>query len=168
LLHNTVVKNGDAFGIYTTDTFTRQYTRNNLFIGGPGGTYNGYSSGTGRVLALAAAGPSGDYDYDGLGSTTGMFQGAIGSATFTSIAELKAKTTEKHAVQLGLDVFAGGVAYPTSPFPQRDAADLRIGSAGPATDVGVVLPNVSDVFKGAAPDLGAHEGGDALPAYGPR
>src|SRR5205085_9120223 len=28
-LHNTIVKRGDAFGIFTTDVFSRQYFRNN-------------------------------------------------------------------------------------------------------------------------------------------
>ncbi|MCC7535203.1 MAG: hypothetical protein IT379_03275 [Deltaproteobacteria bacterium] len=55
VLHNTVVKNGDALGIYTSDVFSRQLFRNNLLIGGPGGDYNGYSSGSGRVMDLGSA-----------------------------------------------------------------------------------------------------------------
>ncbi len=168
LFHNTIVKNGDAFGIYTTDVFARQYARNNLFVGGPGGTYNGYSNGNGRVMDLQSADPSGDYDYDGYGSTAGTFNGRIGSITFTGLAEMKTKTTEKHGVQLDLGVFATAVAYPTSPLPAKAVPDLRIKPGSAAVDVGVVLPNVDDGWAGAAPDLGAYEVGQPLPAYGPR
>ena len=77
--HNTIVKRGDAFGIYTTDVFSRQYFRNNLFLGGPGGTYNGYNIGSGHVIELASAGEAVDLDYDGYGGTS--FQGRIGATT---------------------------------------------------------------------------------------
>jgi hypothetical protein len=167
-LHNSVVKNGDALGIYTDVTFDRQYFRNNLFIGGPGGTYNGYSSGTGRVIALAAAGARGDYDYDGFGSTTGTFQGGLGTVTFSSLAQLQANTSEKHAVALGLDVFETTVAYPSNPFPARPATSLAIAADSAAENAGVVLPSINDGYAGSAPDLGAHERGEPLPPYGPR
>lgn len=168
VLHNTSVKNGDALGVYTEDVFARQYFRNNLFVGGPGGTFNGYNTGTGRVAQLAAAAPSGDYDYDAFGSTTGAFSGRIGSTTFASLAELKAGTTEKHALQVGLDAFAQTITFPANPFPARDAADLRPKAAAATEDAALVIDNVSDVFVGNGPDIGAHEGAGALPAYGPR
>ncbi len=166
LLHNTVVKGGDAFGIYTTDPFSRQLTRNNLMLGGPGGTYNGYSNGSGKVMALEAA-SNGDYDYDGFGSTTGKFEGRVGAITFTSLADMKAKTTEKHGVAVALDVFAAAVTVPATPFPEQASQDVRLKAAGAAIDVGVILPNVGG-YTGSAPDLGAIEHGVAAPAYGPR
>jgi hypothetical protein len=168
LLHNTIVKNGDAFGIYTTDVFAREYSRNNLFLGGPGGTYNGYDNGPGRVMDLTASDPSCDYDYDGFGSTAAMFFGRVGATTFNGLSELKSKTTEKHGVQLDLQAFANGVAYPTNPIPAKPVTDLRIKPAGAAVDVGIVLPNINDGYGGAAPDLGALESGQPLPPYGPR
>jgi hypothetical protein len=163
LLHNTIVKNGDAFGIYTTDAFSRQYARNNLFIGGPGGTYNTYSSGTGRVMDLTAAATPYDYDYDGFGSTTGNFTGRISGISFTGVADMQAKTTEKHGAQVTLDLFATAVAYPTSPFPAKAVTDLRPKAA--TVQLGQPLPNIND---GATPALGAHEPGAPLPPYGPR
>jgi hypothetical protein len=165
--HNTVVKNGDALGIYTPDVFSRQQFRNNLFIGGPGGTYGGWSSGSGRVIDLAAADPSCDLDYDGFGSTTGNFLGNIGATSFTSLAELQATTTEAHAVEVGLDVFAAAVGYP-QPFPALAPADLRLAPGGAAIDAGVLIPGLNANHAGAAPDLGAHELGEPLPHYGPR
>ena len=43
---------------------------------------------------------------------------------------------------------------------------LRPGSA--AVDKGTFVPNVTDDFTGAAPDLGALEVGRPLPHWGPR
>ena len=43
---------------------------------------------------------------------------------------------------------------------------LKPGSA--AVDKGIVIPQVTDGFTGAAPDLGALEVGQPLPHYGPR
>lgn len=166
-LHNTVVKNGDGFGIYTTDVFSRQWFRNNVFIGGPGGTYNGYDNGTGAVMELRAAGQGLSLDYDGYGSTTSQFRGRLGATAFASLAELQAMTTEVHAVEVGLSMFAASVAYPT-PFPAHTPPDLRPAAAGAAVDRGVALPNINDGFSGSAPDLGAYEAGTALPTYGPR
>lgn len=163
-LHNTIVKRGDAFGIYTTDVFSRQWFRNNLFLGGPGGTYNGYDIGSGQVLELRAAAPSFDSDYDGLGSTTGTFAGIVGTTAFTSIAVLRATTTEAHAFEIDASVFATPVVIPNSPFPAQPPPDLRPAAGGAAIDVGVALPGIN----GAAPDVGAYEAGAALPTYGPR
>lgn len=163
-LHNTIVKRGDAFAIYTTDVFSRQYFRNNLFLGGPGGTYNTYDIGSGQVIALSAADASVDLDYDGYGGTS--FSGRIGAARFANLAELKAMTTEKHAVEITAAAFATPPTIPGSPFPSQPPPDLRPASGGAAIDVGLVLPGFA--YAGAAPDLGAYEAGSPVPAYGPR
>jgi hypothetical protein len=165
LLHNTVVKRGDAFGVFTTDVFSRQYARNNLFLGGPGGTYNGYDIGGGRVISLSAA-ANVDLDYDGYGGTS--FQGRIGATTFASLAELHANTTEKHAVQIDASVFATPAVIPSSPFPSLAPIDLRLAPGGAAIDVGAPLPNINDGHAGSAPDLGAYELGAPSQHYGPR
>jgi hypothetical protein len=49
-----------------------------------------------------------------------------------------------------------------------DAYDLRLRRGSAAIDAGQALPNVTDGHRGAAPDIGAYEYGDALPRYGPR
>jgi hypothetical protein len=162
LLHNTIVKNGDAFGIYDDVVFDRQYVRNNLFLGGPGGTYNGYSNNNGHVIELRAAGPSGSYDYDAYGFTTGAFSGKLGANTFTDLATLHSNTTEKHAIQVDYSIFAAPVAYPTSPFPRLAVPDMRP-KAG--LEQGVPLPNIN---SGTSPTIGAYDVGQPLPAYGPR
>ena len=35
-------------------------------------------------------------------------------------------------------------------------------------DKALRLPNINDDFRGAGPDLGAYEAGQAMPVYGPR
>ena len=117
---------------------------------------------------MAYADDSGDYDYDGFGSTTGSFAGRLGAVKFSSLADLQANTTEKHAVQVGIDVFAEMIALPSNPFPLKAVVDLRLRPGAPAVDAGEVLPNINDLFAGAAPDLGAYELGAPVPAYGPR
>ena len=51
------------------------------------------------------------------------------------------------------------------PIPPQHMT-LKAGCAG--VDSGAILPNINDGFAGAAPDLGAYEVGQPLPAYGPR
>lgn len=167
-LHNTTVKIGDALAGTPGKTHARQYFRNNLFIGGKGGTYNGWSSGDGRIVYMPDAANNGSYDYDGFGSLVGKYSGKIGSVAFSSFAELRSKTTEKHAVQVNLSVFAKAVPFPTSPFPAKSPPDLRLKAGSAAVDKALYIPNINDGFSGKAPDLGAYEVGQALPQYGPR
>jgi len=163
--HNTIVKGGDGLSTYTEDVFSRQHFRNNVFLGGPGGTYNGYDNGEGDVIDLAAA-MAVDLDYDGYGSTAGMFTGNVGGTAFASLDELHAMTTEVHAIELDLSIFAATVDVPSSPFPGAAAPDMRLADGAVAIDAGEPIPGFA--YQGAAPDLGAYELGDPLPGYGPR
>ncbi len=165
VLHNTVVKQGDAFGAYPGVPITALFARNNLFLGGAPGTYGGYGNGEGKVLAMAYA-VAPDLDFDGYGSTVG-FDGRVGDVRFSSLTELRATTTEVHAVQVGLDVFAAVVPSP-APLVQHAPADLLLRPGSAAIDAGVVLPGIDDDYTGTAPDLGAVELGGSVPAYGPR
>jgi hypothetical protein len=169
VLHNTVVKNGDGFGCYAGETWSRAFFRNNIFIGGPGGTYGGYGNGSGRVLDLADADATCSFDYDGLGSIgTGKFEGKIGETRFSSVATMQSSTTEVHGIEVDMSIFAGQVAFPSNPFPALPDVDLRLAAAGVAVDKGLAIVGINDGFAGAAPDLGAYEVGVALPVYGPR
>lgn len=168
--HNTVVKCGDAFAVYSGATWSRAVFRNNLFLGGSGGgTYGGYDNGNGDVADLGAADATCSFNYDGYGSVgTGTFDGNIGGTSFTSLAQMKSSTTETNAVQVTMSVFAASVAFPDPPLPERPKADLRLASGSAAADAGVAIANVNDGYSGSAPDLGAHELGSPLPTYGPR
>jgi hypothetical protein len=163
--HNTVVKMGDALSTYTPDPFSRQHFRNNLFMGGPGASYAGYDNGPGHVIALESA-VDVDLDYDGYGSTAGMFTGDLGGVAFASLAELQAMTSEAHAVQIDTSVFASMIAVPASAFPEAMPQNLQIAEGSAAVDAGEPITGFD--HAGAAPDLGAYELGDEPPIYGPR
>ena len=94
---------------------------------------------------------------------------------FATLAEYAQATgQDRHSVLVDYDIFVN--------VPKLDAKDLATvqrlykaenldfalepGSA--AVDRGVALPNVTDGFSGAAPDLGALEIGKPAPVYGPR
>lgn len=168
ILHNTVVRHGDAFAVNTDAVFERTLTRNNLFLGGQGGSYGGYNTGNGRVLSVQSAGATVDFDYDAFGSATGTFTGRFRGVSFNGLEEMRTMTTEAHAIEVDYEVFAATIAYPSPPFPPKDASDLRPAAGSAVVDVGVALPNVNDGYLGSAPDLGAYEQGAPLPAYGPR
>jgi hypothetical protein len=167
ILHNTVVKSGDALGIYAGNTISRTHTRNNVFIGGPGWTGTDWSSGSGRVIQFRDASEF-DMDFDGVWSEDGTVRGRIGGTSFSSVAELQTRTTETNAVEVSLGIFASTVAHPRDPFPERAVPDLRIAEGSAAEDTALVIAGVNDQFRGAGPDLGVHEVGTDPPVYGPR
>jgi cysteine-rich repeat protein len=170
-LHNTVIKCGDAFAVYAGVPWSQAFFRNNLFIGGVGGrSWGGFDNGKGDVLQLPDAQPSCSFDYDGFASVgTGTFAGRIGATRFANLNALKSSTTEAHAVQVDVSIFASAVSFPSNgPFPAQASVDLRLAPGTAAVDVGVALANVNTGFAGVAPDLGAYEVGSNLPVYGPR
>lgn len=168
-LHNTVIKPGDAMGVWAGVTWSSALFRNNLFLGGVGGgEFGGYDIGDGDVLDLPDADGTCSFDWDGLGSHgTGTFDGRIGGDRFDSFAALVASGHEAHAVEVSLADFAT-IEFPSEPFPgvPFQSPDLVDGAA--AVDRGTPLPNVSDGFAGGAPDLGAIELGSGPRPWGPR
>ena len=130
----------------------------------------GVSRAMGQVMELATAAADYDFDYNGYGSIgTGRFFGVLHKAEFNSLAELREKTTEKHAIAVDLGIFKDAVPFPDPPFPARPyprSLELKTGAA--AVDQGQALPNVNDGYVGRAPDLGAYELGSTPPHYGPR
>jgi len=169
LLHNTVVKGGDAIGIYAGAPINNLYSRNNLFIGGPGGTYGGYSNGSGNVMQIAdLVSSNANMNYDAIDSTTGAFNGRFGSTSFSGLTQLRGLTTEKNAVQVSMAVFNTPVAMPANAMSTFAAPDLRLKPGSAAENAGVAIPGINDGFAGTAPDAGAYEVGAPLPVVGPR
>jgi hypothetical protein len=165
ILHNTIVKNGDGFNAYPGVPIARSYVRNNLFLGGPAGTYAGFSSGSNRVVDLQSLDTTNSsLNYNGYGTTFTSFQGRIGAVSFTNLAQLRSLTSETNAQQVGYDAFLNTVAYPEpgNPFTVFPSADLRIRANSVAADAGEILPNVNDGFSGSGPDLGAFEAADTV------
>ena len=169
LLHNTVVKGGDAIGVYAGTPVNKLLSRNNLFIGGPGGSYGGYDNGSGKALQIPDLVTSNaDMNFDALGSTTGTFSGRFGSTSFSSLASLRSATSQKNAIQVSMSVFNTAVAMPSNAMSTYSAPDLRLKAGSAAVDKGVSIPGVNSGFLGTAPDMGAYESGATKPVVGPR
>ncbi len=85
--------------------------------------------------------------------------------------EFRIKTGyESHGVAVDYDIFrsvqrpdpeARGKVY------SRDGYDFHLKPGSNASDRGLILPNINDVYEGSAPDLGAAEGNQET-LYGPR
>jgi hypothetical protein len=158
LLHNTVVKHGDGLNAYPGMAINALYARNNLFLGGPAGTFNGFSSGSGRVADLAdLVTTTSSLDYNGYGTSLAEFRGRLGAVSFTGLAQLRSLTSELHGLQVDYSVFAGNVAFPATPTQVLAHPALDLAPSAVAVDAGLVLPGINDGFSGAAPDLGARE-----------
>ena len=158
VLHNTIVKHGDGLNAYSGRPISRALFRNNLFLGGPGGTFNGYTSGSGRVVDAATVDMSNSsLDYNGYGTTLSDFNGRIGAVSFSGVSELTSKTSEKHGIRVGYSVFANAVAFPADPTHRYAPVWLGLAAGSAAIDRGERIPNINDGFGGNGPDLGAVE-----------
>ena len=166
ILHNTVVKAGDGFGNYTSESFDHALIQNNLFIGGkvPDVKYGGYDPGRGRGVDVQKFGEHCVIDFNAYASHGLAFQGKIRSWTFD---KLPGTAFEPHGVHVTLDVLAKP-AFPEDPARVYDPPDLRLKPESTVQDIATPFPNVNDTFNGRAPDPGALEAGTDLPAYGPR
>ena len=169
LLHNSVVKAGDALGLYPGVPVRNTFARNNLFLGGPGSVINGFANGSGRVIDFASLELAGaSLNYNGYGSATSAFEGRLGPISFNSLAQLRALTTESEASAVSLADFQATVGQPNDPLQIYPQQDLRLQAAAAGVDGGQPMAGINDGFSGAAPDLGAYEFGVDLPVYGPR
>jgi hypothetical protein len=168
LLHNTVVKGGDAFGMSPGRPVSRLLTRNNVFIGGPGGTWNGYGNGRGDVAALADVAPDASLDHDAFGSTAIGFRGVIGTERFVGLEEMQAATSERRALQVDLSVFAAPVTIPSAAMTAHEPPDLRPRPGSAIDGRALAIPNINERADGRRPSLGAYDAGDPPRRYGPR
>jgi hypothetical protein len=121
---------------------------------------------------LAAYFPSADrscrFDYNGYGADGLPFRGEIGGQHFDSLESLRSLTSERHGVQVSLDIFQFPVVIPDPALHEWNPPDLRIKTGSAAMDAGAELANINEAYSGRAPDLGAYEIGQAPPIYGPR
>ncbi len=160
-IHNTVIKVGTGLG--GNDTMNYAYFRNNLAIGGPTGGVNWGDYGAGNPYAAEIIGPGihSDFDYDAVGVFEVPYIAKIGGFPFSEV--------EQHGIErITLEETFANIAFPNPPIPEREVPDLRPKHGSLVIDAGILIPNMSDNFRGAAPDCGAYEAGQALPHYGPR
>jgi hypothetical protein len=160
IYNNTFVNWGFVLG-YQSDGILTAISRNNLFVAANGGPIWQQSSGATKDWRT-------NLDYDGF-DWSGSYAFNYGGTNLTTIAALtSASGQEAHGIRISRSTcFAtfnvpGGT--PTTIPPQM----MTLQPTCAAVDAGVVLPNISDGYTGAAPDLGAYEIGAPPPQYGPR
>ena len=116
--HNTVVKAGDGFGIYTSEPFDHALITYNLFIGGkpPAATFGGYTVGRGRAMDLQRFGDHCVIDHNAYAVIGMPFEGKIRTRTFT---ELPSSELEKNGREIPVNL-----AFPNDPAKFYDPPDL--------------------------------------------
>jgi hypothetical protein len=166
IVHNTGVRNENAFFDAGSSIWRNALLRNNLFLG------------TDYAFEFVTVATDGfrDLDYDAWGTTRAGTAGEPhfkwDGVRYDDLADLQAGTVgvEDHGVAAAF----GDLVLPTLP-PSWDVAvdpdsrDLRLASGAPEIDAGAVLPNLNDAFGiVGAPDMGAFESGAPPPSYGPQ
>jgi hypothetical protein len=137
--------------------------RNNLFMSG-----RGYAMETGSPTAYSTL------DYNGYRrSSAEQFLKWIDSdgkvGRYQSIAELyRATGLEQHGLQVDYDIFtAAGPPEEGKTYTPAEY-DLRLKPGAKCVDAGTLISQVTDNFRGTAPDLGCYEQGQDSAHYGPR
>lgn len=107
-------------------------------------------------------------DYDGF-DWSGHIYGFKWGERYSDLASFSQATgLEKHGVEVTKEDCFTSLNIPASPPASMPLQHLTLKSTCQGIDRGVVLPNINDDYRGAAPDLGAYERGASLPQYGPR
>ena len=89
--------------------------------------------------------------------------------TWVNFADLQSNSPhEANGRILDGNTFSTPLALPTDYTTFWSDTDVTLGPNSRAIDVGLSLPNINDDVAGAAPDLGAIEFGEPMPAYGVR
>jgi len=161
-LHNTVVKLGMPWPLYTSAEVRNAASRNNLFIG------------TAAEYAMEFTAPmtNCDFDYDGFGGGPFRLFAKWNERRYGSFEDFRRESpVERHAVLVDPATAFESEVLPPQDFKRQfplGKSDLRLRAGSAAIDAGTRLPNLDDGYRGKAPDLGAYEYGDQLPHYGPR
>jgi uncharacterized repeat protein (TIGR01451 family) len=162
VVHNSGAKHGNGHGDNGA-MWRNAVFRNNLFLG------------TRYAFEFTTVADEGfrDFDYNAWGTTREVGPGGPffkwDDVRYDTLANLPAGV-EDHGVEATFDDLVNA----TLPADWDVAAepgsrDLRLVAAVPAINAGTDLPNLNDAFTlSGAPDLGAFEYGQPLPAYGPR
>ncbi|UCF69255.1 MAG: right-handed parallel beta-helix repeat-containing protein [Acidobacteriota bacterium] len=144
---------------------------NNLMLGDP-------QTSTWSVLTGTVSHPRSVIDYNGYTPTLGltMFRWSrepFGAEIWRDYPDLPAffdgEGYEQHGIEVDYTIFENAwfpAGEGTTSAP--DDVDLRLHDGVGAVDTGVPIAGFNDGFTGVAPDLGAHELGSVVPAYGPR
>jgi hypothetical protein len=164
LRNNLILGQGTTPRVFSVDTYTNYSSSD----------YNGFRPNPGSKEAFAWNSPPFDEirnfypaRREDPGARTGLVQ-----RVFPDLRSYSDATgQDRHSRLVDYDIFVDA-PMPDFSDPTHvvdvDAVDLRLRQGSAAIDAGTVLPNVTDGFQDAAPDLGAYEYGAPLPHYGPR
>jgi hypothetical protein len=137
--------------------------RNNLFMGG-----QNYAMETGSPT------PYSTLDYNGYrrNSRERFLKWIDANRTvgrYQSLQELhRATGLEEHGIEVDYDIFVQAGPPEEGRTYQPPDYDLRLRENAKCVDAGVAIPQITEGFHGAQPDLGCYELGQAVPHYGPR
>jgi hypothetical protein len=153
----------------------------NTFTNYSSSDYNGFRPNAGAPYSFAWNSPpwatAADYSQllRGRGAGPAPAPSSLETRQYGTLEEYSRLThQDQHSVLLDYDVFmnvprldAQDVATVQKVY-KAESFDFRLKPGSKAVDRGKTLPNVTDGFAGAAPDLGAIELGQTAPHYGPR
>ena len=165
VLNNTFVSPSYAFQVLDSTTAHELVLENNLWVG-PSPAAGGRTVNWDQPMDPATD----TLDYDGY-YPDGEFHFGYGAsgATYPNFAAVAAGGRyEAHGHLLAAAIFASGLTPPATYMTAVPPTDVTLATTSDAIDRGVALPNVTDGYRGAAPDLGAQETGCAVPVYGVR
>jgi len=160
-VHNTFVNYNEVLD-HWSHQLLRGITRNNLWI----------SVNNGPIWRRSEEEMSWrtDLDYDGFdwGSNSAPFE--INGTEYRDLAELQAASGQlANGIEIDANTCLESFDVPgPPPLISVPAQYMTLTASCDAVDAGVVIPNISDTFEGAAPDMGAYERGTPDPHYGPR
>jgi hypothetical protein len=175
MFNNLILGESALPSIFAVNTFT-SYSESD---------YNGFRPNPEDKVSFRwnapAAGVAQDY-HDLLNGLTGPGAARDTSAKRTLVsrgyATLAASSAEthqdQHSVIVDYDVFENVKHLDAKDLKtiqnlyRAEDFDFRLKAGSAAVDKGVAIPQVTDGYTGAAPDLGALESGQPLPHYGPR
>jgi hypothetical protein len=83
-------------------------------------------------------------------------------------AFFKATGLEEHGMMANYDIFIKAGPPEKGKTYKPDEYDLRLRKGAKVIDAGIALTQITEDFKGRAPDLGCYEFGKEPPHYGPR
>ena len=164
IYHNTIVRGTRALQCSTAAAPLDFIVANNLFIGPTALDPDGHAV-RWDVPDVSTA----TIDYNGY-YPDGQYELGYGSGiTYPNFAALVAGGRyEAHGVLGDASLLSGGLVGTTDWTQLLAPATPQLATGSVAIDHGVMLANIDDGFRGAAPDLGALEGGCDAPIYGPR
>jgi hypothetical protein len=142
--HNTSVKKGMPLVLWTNVPVRNSVSRNNLFVGTPGGT---------AYETTAPMRPDCDFDYDGFaGGPWNTFLKWNG-VNYATLEDVRARApVYKHAVSVdAATLFAGGARPPADETAKHPVPDLRLRAAPTPKTPGRFCPASTTIMSAKRP-----------------